>query len=153
MAGAWFWYTWYIHPLSTSVPSFNFLGLTVPEKSVTKIFNFWTLERKKNKGQIRSSSLIAVHTIHPPVVHVCIKFQLHKPHSSWEKCKKKIFMFELTSAHCPRMYQVSTLQASQFLRKKKGQISSSSLILVYAIQLSTVHVNIKFQSSRPYSSW
>ena len=29
----------YIHPLSTSVPSFNLLSLTVPKKSVTKFFN------------------------------------------------------------------------------------------------------------------
>ena len=44
-----FWYTRYIHPLSTCVPSFNLLGLTVPEKSVKKIFNAWKLARKKNE--------------------------------------------------------------------------------------------------------
>ena len=39
-----------IHPpMSTCVPSFNLLGLTVPEKSVTKNFNVWKLERKKIK--------------------------------------------------------------------------------------------------------
>ena len=43
------WYTWYICPLSTCVLSFNLLGLTVPEKSVTKNFNVWKLERKKNE--------------------------------------------------------------------------------------------------------
>ena len=46
--------------LSTCVPSFNLLGLTFPEKSVTKTFNVWKLERKKNgeiKGQMSSSSL------------------------------------------------------------------------------------------------
>ena len=41
------------------VPSFNLLGLTVPEKSVTtKIINVGKLERKKNeklKGQIRAA--------------------------------------------------------------------------------------------------
>ena len=41
-ATAWFWYIWYIHPLSMCVPSFNFVGLTVPEKSVTK-----NLKKKK----------------------------------------------------------------------------------------------------------
>ena len=47
----------------TCVPSFNLLGLTVPEKSVTKKFNVWKLERKKNeeiKGRINTSSLIPV---------------------------------------------------------------------------------------------
>ena len=67
------------------VPSFN-LGLTVPEKSVTKNFNVRKLERKKNekkiKGQISSSSLIPVYTIHLPTVHVCTKFQSSRPHSS-----------------------------------------------------------------------
>ena len=29
--------------------SFNLLGLTVLEKKVTKIFNVWKLERKKNE--------------------------------------------------------------------------------------------------------
>ena len=48
-AVAWFRYTKYIHPLSTCVPSFNFLGLIVPKKIVTKIFNVWKLERKKNE--------------------------------------------------------------------------------------------------------
>ena len=41
------------------VPSFNLLCLTVPEKSVTKIFNVWKLERKKNeeiKGWIRAAA-------------------------------------------------------------------------------------------------
>ena len=33
----------------------------------------------------------------------------------------------------------------------KGQISSSSLILVYMIHLPTVHVCTKLQSSRPLS--
>ena len=38
-----------IHLLSTCVPSFNSVGLTVPEKSVAKFFNVWNLERKKNE--------------------------------------------------------------------------------------------------------
>ena len=52
---------------------------------VTKHFNVIKLERKKNeeiKGRIRSSSLIPVHTIHLPTVHVCTKFQSSMPHSS-----------------------------------------------------------------------
>ena len=77
-----------------------------------------------------------------------------------------------TSACCPRVYQVSTFKASQFLRKVwrkilkfenwrerkineeiKGQVSNSSLIPVYTIHLPTVQVCTKFQSSRPHSSW
>ena len=58
-AAAWFRYTSYICPLSTCIPSFNLLGLTVPEKSVTKNFNVWKLERRKNeeiKGRIREAA-------------------------------------------------------------------------------------------------
>ena len=56
-AAAWFWYTWYIHPFSMCVPSFNLVGLTVPEKSVMKNFHVWKLERKKNeKGWIRAAA-------------------------------------------------------------------------------------------------
>ena len=79
-----------------SVPSFKFLGLTVPEKSVTKNFNVWKLERKKNeeiKRRISSSSLNPLYTIHLPTVHVRTKFQSSRPHSSWEKCDE-IFSFE-----------------------------------------------------------
>ena len=49
---AWYQYTEYSHPLSSCAPSFNLLGLTVPGKSVTKIFNVWILEKEKlkNKG-------------------------------------------------------------------------------------------------------
>ena len=71
--------------------SFNLLGLTVSEKTPTKIFNAWKLERKKNeelKGQI-SSSLILVYMIHPLIVHVFTKFHPSRPHSSWEKCDEK----------------------------------------------------------------
>ena len=38
-----------IFPLSMCVPSFNLLGLKVPEKSVTKSFNVWKLEGKKTE--------------------------------------------------------------------------------------------------------
>ena len=88
-AAVWFWYTRYIQPLSMCAPSFNFLGLTVPEKSVMKtlIFEYW---RKKIKEWISSSSLILVYTIHPPTVHVCTKFQPSRPHSSWEQCDKQL---------------------------------------------------------------
>ena len=82
------------------------------------------------KGRIRSSSLIPVYTIHLPTVHVCTKFQTSRPHSSWEKCDKKLQCLKIgekenwrnkglnmqkhpdsgihdTSPHCPRVYQVS----------------------------------------------
>ena len=70
-----------------------------------------------------------------------------------------------TSAHCPRVYQVSVPEKSvmknfnvwKLERKKneeiKGRISSSRLILVYTIHLPTVHVCTKFQSSRPQFLW
>ena len=54
-------------------------------------FQCWKLQRKKNeeiKGQLRSSSLIPVHMIHLPTVHVCTKFQSSRPHSSREKSDK-----------------------------------------------------------------
>ena len=98
-------------PLSMCVPSFNLLSLRVPEKSVTKYFNVWKLERKENeeiKGQISISSLIPVYMIHLPTVHVCTKFQSSRPHSSWEKCDEK-FLFErlrndwITEWQNPRM--------------------------------------------------
>ena len=78
-------------PDSTCVPSFNLLGLAVPEKSVTKILMFENCRKKneKVKGQISSSSLIPVYTIYMPTVHVCTKFQSSTSHSSWEKCDKK----------------------------------------------------------------
>ena len=72
------------------VPSFNLLGLTVPEKSVMKNVNVWKLDRKKNekknKGYINSTSLIPVYGIHLPIVQVCTKFQSSGSYSSWEKC-------------------------------------------------------------------
>ena len=46
---AWFWYTWYICPLSMCIPSFNLLGLIVPEKSVTKNFNVKNWRERKMK--------------------------------------------------------------------------------------------------------
>ena len=81
-----------ICPLFMCIPSFNLLGLTVPEKSVTKNFNVWKLERKKNeeiKEWIGTSSLFPVYTIHLPTVHVGTKFQSSRPHYSWEKCDEK----------------------------------------------------------------
>ena len=127
-------------PLPTYVPNFNLLGLTVCDESVTKNFNVWKLERKKNeviKGQIRVAAWF-LHTIHLPTVHICTKFHSSRPHSSWEKCDEKFQCMKTgekekwrnkemnkqqqpdsgiqmqpdsgihdTSAHCPRVYQVS----------------------------------------------
>ena len=102
--------------------------LTLPEKSVTKNFNVWKVERNKNEeiiGWISSSSLILVYMIHLPTVHTCTKFQSSGPHSSWEKCDEKFQCWKLE-------------------RKKneeiKGWISSSSLISVHLIHLPTVQV-------------
>ena len=76
-----------IHPaLSTCVPSFNLLGLTVPEKSVTKVVqmlkNWRERKMKKIKGTYKSSSIIPVYTTHPSIVRVCTKCQPFRPHSS-----------------------------------------------------------------------
>ena len=78
------------------ITSFEYLSLTVPEKSVTKNSNLWKLERKKNeKGWIRNSSLFAVYMIHPPIVHVRTNFQLSKTHNSLEKCDKFFYVWKL----------------------------------------------------------
>ena len=132
-AAAWFWHTRYFPPLSMCVPSFNLLGLTVPENSATKKFKVWKLVRKKNQeinGWICSGSLIPVQDIHLPTVYVYTKFQSSRPHSSWEKCHEKFQCLKIgekekwrnrgmnkqqkpdsgihhTSAHCPCVYQVS----------------------------------------------
>ena len=47
----------------------------------------------KNKGRNKSSSMIPIYTVHPPVFHLCNKFQPSRPHSFGEKCDI-IFMFE-----------------------------------------------------------
>ena len=48
-------------------------------------------ERKNGliKRQISSSSLIPVYIIHAPIVHMCTKSQLSRPHSPCEKCDEK----------------------------------------------------------------
>ena len=78
-----------------------------------------------------------VYTIHLPTVHVCAKFQPSRPHS-------------------PEKSVTKTFNIRKLERKKneeiKGQLSQSSLILVYTIYLSTVHMCTKFQPSRPHIS-
>ena len=68
---------WYICPLSTCVSIFNLLGLTDPEKSVTKISMLKIGEKEKwsNKGMNKQQ----------------------QPDSGIHD----------TSAHCPRVYQLS----------------------------------------------
>ena len=122
------------------VPSFNLLGLTVPEKSMTKIFDVWKLERKKNennKGTNMSSSMIPVYTIHPPIFH-------------------QVTSLNLLGLTVPEKSVTKHFNVWKLERKKneiKGQISRSSLIPVYMIHLFTVHVCTKFQCSRPHSFW
>ena len=94
-AAAWFWYTWYICPLSTCVPSFNILGLTVPEKNVMKIF-IWKVTEWQNhrmtEGQGKSSiaptfqsGAIKKNTnvVEANVMNISTKFQLHSPYGFW----------------------------------------------------------------------
>ena len=100
------------------------------------------IERKKNeetKGQISSSSLIQIHTIHLPTVHVCTRFQPSRPHSSSEKCDEKVWCLKI---------------GEKEKWKIKGWVSSSSsLIPIYTIHLLTVHVCAKFQPSWPHNFW
>ena len=61
------------------VPSFNLVGQTIQEKSVMKNSNVWKVERKKNeeiKGQIKSSSLIPVYSIHYTSNHFPCLYQV-----------------------------------------------------------------------------
>ena len=95
-------------------------------------------EKWKNKGMNKSSSMISVYTIHPPIFHMCNKFQPSRPHCSGGKCDEKISYLKI---------------GEKAKWKIKGRISSSSLIAAYTIYLSTVHVYTKFQPSRPHSSW
>ena len=70
-----------IHATSAHCPRVYRFSNSRPHSSREKCdenFQWWKLERKKNeqiKGWISSSSLIRVHMIHPPTVHVCTKFQ------------------------------------------------------------------------------
>ena len=106
---------------------------------MTKNFNVWKLERKKNEimGWISSSNLIPVYMIHLPTVYVCTKFQSSRPHSSSEKSDEKF--------QCWKLERKTNEEI-------KGWISSSILILIYMIYLPTVHVCTNFQYSRPHSS-
>ena len=139
-AATWFRYTQYIHLLSTYVPSINPPGLTVLEKSVTKTFNVFMKIGEEEKWRNKGMN------------------KQQQPDSGIHD----------TSANCPRVYQVTTIQASQFLRnvwrkilmsenwtKKNeeimGWISSSSLIPIYMIHLPTVHVCTKYQLSRSHN--
>ena len=90
---------------------------------------------KKIKGQICSSHLILVYTIHPPFVHVCTKFQPSRPQSSWEKCEEN--------------FNTWILEKEKIKNKgmNKQQQPDSG------IHPPTVHVCTKFQPSRLQSSW
>ena len=105
------------------------------DKNILMFENWRERKMKKIKGQICSSRLIPVYTIHPPTVQVCTKFQPSRPNSSWEKCDENFNVWILEK------------------EKIKGRISSSTLILVYTIHPPTVHVCTKFQPFRPHSSW
>ena len=72
-------YIKHIHPLSMCAPSMNFVGLTVRELFLIKVW--WTFlmfenwrERNMNKGMNKSSSLIPVYRIYQPFVQVCTNF-------------------------------------------------------------------------------
>ena len=128
-----------VYTIHLCVPSFNLLGLTVPEKSVTKIFNVWKLEKNENiKRWIRAAAWFRyTRYIHP-----------------FSTC---VTSFKLLGLTVPEESLTKNFHVWKLERKKKwrikGQISSSSLILVYTIHLYNVHMCTKFQPSRPHSSW
>ena len=115
--------TVHVCPLSMCVPSFNLLGLTVPEESVTKICNIWKLERKKN---IRPLS-------------TCIP-------------SFNLLGLAVPQKKVTKIFNVWKLERKKN-EEIKGWISSSSQILVYTIHPPIVQVYTKFQPSRPHSSW
>ena len=94
-------------------------------------------KEKRKKWTNKSSSMILVYMIHPPIFQVCSKFQPSRPYSSGEKCDEKYSCLKI---------------GEKEKWKIKGWICSSSLISVYRIHLPTVHECMKFQPSRPHSS-
>ena len=65
-------------------------------RRVTKNFNVWKLERKENeeiKEQIRSSSLILLHTIHLPISTCVLSFNLQTS-KVLRKMWRKFLMFD-----------------------------------------------------------
>ena len=64
-------YTQYIHPLFLCVPSFNFLGLTIPGRSATKFLMFenWR-ERKKEELNKQQQSDSGIHNTSTHCSHV-----------------------------------------------------------------------------------
>ena len=194
-AAAWFRYTRYIHPFC----KFDKFQPSRPHRSWEKCDETFSClkigekEKWRIKGHISSSSLIPVYTIHLPTVHVCTKFQPSRPHSSWEKCDKKIYVWKFERkkkeklkgriraatwfwetryihhfSTCVTSFNLLGLTVQEKIVTKifnvwklerkeneeiKAQICNSSLIPVYTIHLSIVHVCTKFQSSRSHSSW
>ena len=128
-AAAWFWYTPYIPPLSICVPSFNLLGLTVPEKNVTKclIFENW-------KGWISSSILISVYTIQ----------RLYYNHP--------LFMF-IWSFNLLGLTVSMKIGEKEEWKKTKGWIRAAAWFWYIPYIPPIVHMCTMFQPSRPYSSW
>ena len=81
---------------------------------------------------------LSVYTIHPPIVHVDIKFQPSRPHSSWERCDKNILMFE---------------DWREGKMKDKGTNMQQPPDSGIHDRPPIVHVCPKFQPSRLHSSW
>ena len=132
-----------ICPLSTCVPSFNLLGLTVPEKSEMKNFNVWKLERKKNEEingmnkQQQPGSCIHNTASHCLRVHQ-VSCQPSCPHNPEKRVTKICNVWKLEGKKNEEI---------------NGLISTSSQILVHTIHPPIVHLYTKFQPSRPHSSW
>ena len=125
------WYTPYIHPLSTCVPSSRPQFL----RKVWQKFNVKKLERKKNAKIKRwiSSSFQYTRYIHP--LSTCVP------------------NFNLLGLAVPEKSVTEILMFENWNEKIKGCISSSSHIPVYIINPPIVHVCTNFQPSWPHSSW
>ena len=123
-----------IHDISAHCPHMYQVSIFQASQFLRKVW--WKIsmlkigeKEKWIKGWISSSRLIPVYMIHLPTVHVCTNFQSSRPHSSREKWQK-ISMLKIgerekwrnkgtneeqqpdsgihdTSAHFPRVYQVS----------------------------------------------
>ena len=112
--------------------SFNFVGLSVPEKR-DDFFYIWKLERKKNeeiKGRISRKSLVLFHIKQQMIHNICTKLQNPMCNSSWE-----IFVTNFP------MYYIGVRDG----KKEKGKINLCSFVFCPTIYLATVNVYTKFE--------
>ena len=124
-----------LNPLGQSqtrgVRGSNYSPAMVPSEEEDKLVteNWRDGKKEEIKGRISISSLIPVYTIYRASLHVCIKFQLSMPHSSWEK----------------KLQQFQCLETGEKVNEEiKGWISTSSPILAYTTHWFIVHARSEF---------